>query len=124
MVAGAEFVVDAIAGFDDARAAFELLGHFGADAPLPRQHALAVGDDHFEPVFGTAHGLFERRSHFADAVAAHGAQPFDAKRAERLLDADSRRRAGAVSAARGQILLTGGRSIAVLHDHQHAVAIV
>src|SRR6516165_1403726 len=96
MVAGAELVVDAIAGSHDAHAALELVGLFDADTTLARQHAFAVGDDHFEPVLGAAHGFLERRSHFADAVAAHGAQPFDAERAKRFLDADSGRRAGAV----------------------------
>ena len=39
-------------------------------------------------------------------------------------DADAGRRAGAVRIARRQILLTGGRGVAVLHHDQHAVALV
>jgi hypothetical protein len=91
---------------------------------LPRQHAFAVGNDDFEPALGAAHGLFQRRRHFTDAVAAHRAQPGHAQRAQRFLDADPGRCAGAMSAARRQILLAGGRGVAILHDHQHAVAFV
>ena len=40
------------------------------------------------------------------------------------LDADAGRRAGAVRLARRQVLLAGGRGVAVLHHDQHAVAFV
>src|SRR5271166_6741954 len=100
MVAGAQLVVDAIARLHHPLAALEFVGLLDADAALPRQHAFAVGNDHFEPALGAAHGLFQRRRHFADAVAAHRAQPAYAERAERFLDADPSRRAGAMRTAR------------------------
>ena len=124
MIAGANVVVDAVARFHHALAALELLGIFGAHAALAHQHAFAVGDDHLEPALGGAHRLLQRVRHFRDAVGAHRAQPLDAERAQRLLDADAGRRAAAVGLARRQILLAGGRGVAVLHHDQNAVALV
>ena len=60
----------------------------------------------------------------ADAIGAHRAQPFDAERTQRLLGAEPGRHAGAIGAARGQILLAGRRCVAVLHDGENAVTFV
>jgi hypothetical protein len=124
MIAGAQLIVDAIARLHHPLAALEFLGVLDADAALPRQHALAVGNDHFEAAFGAADRFFQRRRHLADAVAVHGAQPVYAERTKRLFDADPGRRTVAMRPARRQILLAGCRGVAVLHDHQHAVALV
>ena len=64
MVAGADHVVDAVARLHHACAALELLGILGAHAALARKLALAVGDDHFQPVLGALHCVFQRRHHF------------------------------------------------------------
>ena len=124
MVAGADFIVDAKARLHHALAALELVGIRGADAALPRQHAFAIGDDDLEPMLGRAHGFLQRLHHFGHAVGVHGAQPSDAERAQSLFNGDAGRRAAAVRRARRQILLTGGRGVAVLHHDQHAVALV
>src|SRR5262249_51423843 len=102
MVAGAQLVVDAKARLYHPLAALEFVGLLDADAALPRQHAFAVGNDHLETPLGAAHGLFQRRRHFADAVAAHRAQPAHAERAQRFLDADPGRRAVTMRIARRQ----------------------
>src|SRR5262249_44866573 len=52
MVAGAQLVVDAVAGLYQSLAALEFVGLLDTDAALPRQHAFAVGNDHFEPALG------------------------------------------------------------------------
>ena len=49
MVAGADFVVDAVARLTTRSPALELGGILGADAALARQHAFAVGNDHLSP---------------------------------------------------------------------------
>ncbi len=59
MVAGADFLVDAVARAHHALAALELCGIFGAHAALAHQLALAVGDDHLEAVLGAAQRLLE-----------------------------------------------------------------
>ena len=66
----------------------------------------------------------QRLHHGRDVIGAHRAQPIDAERAQRALDADAGRRAAAIGVARRQILLAGGRGVAVLHHDQHAVAFV
>src|SRR5277367_2793464 len=100
MVAGADLVVDAEADLHHALAAFELLRVLGADAALARQHALAVGDDDFEAALRRAHRLLQRVHHRGHAISADGAQPGDAERAQRVLDADAGRRAAAIAFAR------------------------
>src|SRR5262249_49141061 len=117
MVAGAQLIVDAKTRFHHPLAALEFVGIFHADAPLPRQHALTIGNDHFESAFRAADSFFQGRRHLADAVAAYGAQPVYAERTQRFFDADPGR------GARWQVLLAGRRSVAVLHDDQHAVAL-
>src|SRR5271163_2213942 len=112
MVAGADLVVDAKARLHHSFAAFKLLRILGADAALARQHAFAVGDDNFEAALGGAHGLLQSRDHLGDTVGTHRAQPGDAERAHRVLDADAGRRAAAIAFARRQILLAGGGGVA------------
>ena len=124
MVAGADLVVDAVARARDALAARELAGVLGAHAALAGQLAFAVGDDDFQAALGGLHRLLQRRHHLGDAVGAHGAQPFHAHHAQRLLDVDAGRRAVAAGGARRDVLLAGGRGVAVLHHDQHAVAFV
>ncbi len=60
MIAGADFIVDAVARADHAFAALELLGILGADAALARELAFAVGDDHLQAALGGLHRLLER----------------------------------------------------------------
>src|SRR5262249_62434076 len=55
-------------------------------ATLPRQLAFAIRDDDLEPALGRAHRLLEGLRHGADGIAAYLAQPFDAERAQRLLN--------------------------------------
>ena len=124
MVAGADLVVDAVAGAGDAQSALELLGVLGAHAALTRQLAFAVGDDDLEALLGGPHRLLQCRRHLGDAVGAHRAQPFDAHHAQRLLDIDAGRRAVAARRARRDVLLAGGGGVTVLHHDQHAVALV
>ena len=124
MIAGADLVVDAVAGAGDALAAFELDGILGAHAALARELAFAVGDDHLQPALGGAHRLLQRLGHQRDGIAAHRAQPFDAHGAQRLLDVDAGRRPVAARHARRNVLLAGGGGVAVLHHDQHAVAFV
>ena len=124
MVAGADLVVDAVAGARHALAALEFLGVLGAHAALARELAFAVGDDDLEAFFGGVHRLLQRLHHLADAVGAHRAQPFHAHRAQRLLYIDAGRRAVAAGRARRDVLLAGGGGVAVLHHDQHAVAFV
>ena len=124
VVAGAYLAVDAVARAGDAFATLELFGVLGADAPLPRQHAFAVGDDDLEPALGGLHRLLQRRHHLRDAIGAHGAHPFHAHRTQGLLDIHARRGAGAARLRRRHVLLAGRRRVAVLHDDQNAVAFV
>src|SRR5882672_8117857 len=86
MVAGADFIINAKTRAHHARAAREPRGVLRPHPALPRQLAFAVRDDDLEPALGRAHRLLERLRHGADRIAAHLAQPFDAKRAQRLLD--------------------------------------
>ena len=124
MVAGADVLVDAEADFDHPLAALELLRVSGPQPALAGKLAFAVGDDHFEAAFGGAHRRFQSLRHLADAVAAHGAHPSHAERAQRLFDAHAGRRAAAIGGARRQKLLAGGGGVAILHHDQHAVALV
>src|SRR5579864_5729846 len=75
MVAGADFVVDAIARPHHALATLQLLRLLAAYPALARELALAVGDDHLEPALGGFHRLLERLQNIADVVGAHRAQP-------------------------------------------------
>src|SRR5262249_6406973 len=93
-------------------------------ATLPRQLAFAIRDDDLEPALGRAHRLLEGLRHGADGIAAYLAQPFDAERAQRLLNVHARRAALAAGFARRHVLLSGRRRVAVLQHDQHAVALV
>src|ERR1700690_4242752 len=99
MVAGANLVVDAVAHPRDALAALELAGILYAHAALARELAFAVGDDHFEAALGGAHRILQRLGHQRDRIAVHGAQPFHAHGAQRLLDIDTGGRAFAARRA-------------------------
>jgi hypothetical protein len=92
MVAGADFVVDAVARARDTLAALELDGILGAHAALARELAFAVGDDHLEAALGGAHRFLQRLGHHRDGIAVHRAQPLHAHGAQRLLDIDTGRR--------------------------------
>src|SRR5512135_1273001 len=124
MITGTDLIVDAVACTCDSLTAFKFLGVFGTDTALTRELAFTVGDDHFQPTLGGAHRLLQRLYHHRDGIGAHRMQPFYAHRTQGLFYIYARRRAGAAHGARRDILLAGGRGVAVLHHDQHAVAFV
>jgi hypothetical protein len=99
VIPGADLVIDAETRLHHALAAIELFGVLGTNTALARQHAFAVGDDHFETALGRAHRLFQGFRHLRNAVATHRAQPSDAERAQRFLDGDAGWSAAAVRRA-------------------------
>ena len=134
MVAGAHVFVDTVLDSLHSLAAFQAASQPRPDAALPLQLAFAFGDDDFQAVERTRERLLQRAAHCVDLVGVHGPQPLHAHALERGLDhlvlvrkalvqvtlAYGKRLRGIVRRVQ-DVLRSGGRGVAVLHDHQHGI---
>ena len=112
--------------------ALQLFGDLGLQAPLARELALAFGDDHLQPRIIRPHRFLVDLGDFADLVVVHRAQPLHAESGQCALNGPVRARralsdrhhAGVLGRRGNQLLRAGRGGIAILHDHQHAIALV
>ena len=102
----------------------QILRNNRAKFSLPLELALALGDDHLEPLVVRGHRVLQHPGHVADAVVVHRLHPADADALERALDRHVAGLEFAVLRAGGQLLRAGGGAVAVLHDDEDAVVLV
>ena len=125
VVAGAGVRVDAEPGADHPVAGIERLAHQWPQSALLGDLALRLGDDHLQPLLGRGQRLVQKPFHLADLVGVLLAHPLDAEPLDGALHRHDRV-VGHVAAGGGgrQMLLAGGRGIAVGHDDQHRIVAV
>ena len=105
------------------------------DAPLPIEHALALGDDHLQTGLGACQRLPQGLFHVFNTVSADRADPLDPGPATGLVDRLLVVPNGAVGVdgcgdnlvglnQRGDVLPAGGRGITIVDDDQQAIVLV